>query len=43
MDTALDVFQWKQDGKEIKEIRQLIEEKYGNGQYGEPTPTPPVQ
>lgn len=39
---ALDVLQWKTEGKPIKEIRKMIEDKY-TGRYGQPTPTPPVE
>jgi hypothetical protein len=42
VDTALDVFQWKQDGKSISEIRDMVDEKYGSD-FGEGTPTPPVE
>ncbi len=30
-------------GQSIKEIRNKIDEKYNNGDYAEPTPTPPVK
>lgn len=42
MNIALDVLQWNQQGMPIKDIRAKIDGKYGNGKYGPPTPTPPV-
>lgn len=42
MDEALDAYRWYTDGLSIKEIRQRIDEKYGNGRFGPGTDTPPV-
>jgi hypothetical protein len=41
VDIALDVLQMKNEGKDIKEIRQTIDDQYGGLGYT-PTPTPPV-
>jgi hypothetical protein len=39
---ALDVLQGKEEGKSIKDIRTMIDERYGLGKYAPGTPTPPV-
>ncbi len=35
---ALDVYRWDQEGRSLKEIRAMIDEKYSR--YGDPTDTP---
>jgi len=39
---ANDVYDLYNQGKPIKEIRAFIENKYGNGRFGKPTPTAPI-
>jgi len=39
---ANDVYDMYTQGKPIKEIRAFIENKYGNGKFGKPTPTAPI-
>ncbi|MGQ9733474.1 MAG: PCYCGC motif-containing (lipo)protein [Candidatus Bipolaricaulia bacterium] len=31
-----------EEGKSIKETRAIIEQQFGSGRYGRPTPTPPI-
>ncbi|KGX91466.1 PCYCGC motif-containing (lipo)protein [Pontibacillus marinus] len=43
LETAVESINQYNEGKSIKEIRNMIDETYNNGDYAKPTPTPPVK
>ncbi|WP_236561215.1 PCYCGC domain-containing protein [Pontibacillus sp. HMF3514] len=43
LETAVESINKYNEGKSIKEIRNMIDETYNNGDFAKPTPTPPVK